>query len=556
MLACDVVIIGSGLAALAAAVAARESAASVVVISKRPFAHSGSSAMTSGGYAAVVDQSGDDSIATHIDDTLRGGAFIADPRLVATLCHEAGASVEKMMLLGALFATAADGAWRRSGAGDHSRVRSLGAVDHIGLSFVRPVGERVKALGVTVIDHASVIDVVTSGATCGVVAADTKGGQLFGVVAPSVVIATGGAGQVYPVTSNPVESTGDGYALALRAGAELRDMEFVQFYPWRCTDPFGSARVAVQPSTFLNGGHLFNAVGRRFMADYDPVRLEATTRDVAARAIYEQVTAGDGVGGGVRLDLSALDDETLERTNPKLARGIARKGIDHRSYPFVVTPEAHFMMGGVVIDEHGATSVGGLFAAGEAAGGVHGANRITNNALPEAWVFGTRAGHSAAAHAAAAHRDHAAAVAERLASRQREVDPKEARDWDADVLRRRIQQTAWHTIGIMRTGGQLAAGDHEFTAIGAELAALQPATVPDLVRREELTAQAWVGAAVAKAGLLRTESRGAHARRDFPTTDAGWHGHIVLSGRIPDLAATFVPTAAAPQTIPMNVMAS
>ena len=219
--------------------------------------------------------------------------------------------------------------------------------------------------------------------------------------AGAVILAAGGAGRLFPTTSNPIDVCGSGYALALRAGARLRDMEFIQFYPWRLIQPFKSTRVPIQPSTFALGGRLYNSRGERFMTAYDPVRHESTTRDLSARGIADQINKGLAVEGGVVLDVSGVPHDQFRLENPRVVDLLERKSVDYRTIQLIVAPEAHYFMGGVDIDKVGRASIDGLFAAGENAGGVHGGNRLNSNSVPDTQVFGHRAGVAAATYAQA-----------------------------------------------------------------------------------------------------------------------------------------------------------
>lgn len=517
----DVLVVGGGLAALSAAIAARGSGARVGLAVKRRAGRSGSSALTTGGYAAVVaDAPPGDAIDRHIHDTVVSGAGLGDEALIDILCREGPGSVEELLALGGAFLRRTDGGLHVTGSGDHSAPRSLLAEHRIGVDFTLPLARVARHLGVEVLDLTMVVDlVVADGEVRGAVLLDRGSGELRAVGVGAVVLATGGAGRMFPVTSNPTDVTGDGFSLGLRAGAVLRDMEFIQFYPWRCIDPFDSSRVAVQPETFSYDARMYNADGERFMTAYDPERLEATTRDVSARAIFDQLRRGKGVAGGVRLDLSALTPERLELTNPKIAREMQRSNRDHRTYPFIVAPEAHYFMGGLEIDEHGRTSVAGLYAAGEVTGGVQGANRLSNNSLPEAMIFGRRAGRAAGDAVAGTPavtslpepwRRRSAAVAGRSA------DPDAA----AHLRERRAELRAvvQRSLGIVRTGADLSAGLAALPGLRPDVDAA--GTDPDALRLAlELRAMCDTAQVCLSAALLRDESRGAHFRDDAPERD-------------------------------------
>jgi fumarate reductase (CoM/CoB) subunit A len=539
----DVLVVGGGLAAVQAAVSAAEAGAAVGVVTKRRMGRSGSSAMTSGGYAAVLDDRDDDRTALHVDDTLSGGGDIADPELVRILCDEGPVRVAELDRLGGAFRKA-DGRYVLSASGDHSRARSLGAEHHVGTDFTVPLADRALALGVRPFEFSMAVELLPGGdGVAGALVLDTREEAPYVIEAGATILATGGCGQLFPVTSNPKDVTGQGFSMGARAGAVLRDMEFVQFYPWRCIDPFTQSRVAIQPATFTVGGKMFNARGERFMAAYAPERLEATTRDVSARAIFDQVRRGLGVGGGVRLDLSALSDEVLAETNPKVAKGLKRSGIDHRTYPFVVAPEAHYAMGGLEIDAHARCSLARLYAAGEVAGGIQGANRLSNNALPEALVFGRRAGLDAAAVARDGERPRP--DPDRLGAALDLVRTLRSRDGGAPLDRGAIQDVALRSLGIIRDGGALREGRQEVRRLAGRLRAAGPDAAGGLVEWFELRSLIEVAELCLAAASERTESRGAHHREDHPVRDdARWRGSLRLR-RTPDggLTTEFVPAA-------------
>jgi fumarate reductase (CoM/CoB) subunit A len=386
------------------------------------------------------------------------------------------------------------------------------------------------------------------GEVVGVVAADRTTGELVVVRARQTVLATGGAGRLFTVTSNPRDVIGTSYTLGLRAGATLVDMEFVQFYPWRLLAPVGrDTRVPVQPTTFALGGMLFNTAGERFAEQFDPVRKEATTRDVAARGIFEQSRRGLDYDGGVRLDISALTDEQFADANPRIAE-LAAKKWKIRETLMTVTPEAHFCMGGLLIDERCRTGVRRLLAAGESGGGVHGANRLNANAMAETQVFGTRAGREAAAAASgplpSVDDGQVARVAERLA---RTAGP--STDDPAELVRS-LRQTMWKHVGIIREEAGLKAALAEVDALAGRLRSTTAETLSDRLELLELDQMLDAARLIATAALARRESRGAHFRDDFPTTDdERWLANIRLARVGEELELTVVPVPIDPYAV-------
>lgn len=542
----DVLVIGGGLAALRAALSAADTARVTVAV-KGKAARSGSSAMTTAGYAAPIPP--DLTAEVHYRDTMEGGYHLNDPALVQILIDESYARLQELEGFGATLLRDDDGKLALSPSGDHSESRVVSPVHRIGTDFTLPLAERARDRDVGVLENQAALDLIVSdGAVTGALLLDTRSGELTTVRAGAVVLASGGAGRLFEITSNPAGTTGDGYAMALRAGARLRDMEMIQFYPWRCIDPFDRSRMPIQPSTFVVGGKLFNRLGERFMAEYnpDPERMEASTRDVGARAIYDQIQKGLGIGGGVRLDLSALDRDTFERTNYKVWRGLASTDIDYRTYPFILTPEAHYVMGGIAIDGEGATDVPGLFAAGEVAGGIQGANRLNSNALPETQVFGHRAGTSAAAHARA-HRtrtegDAPATPIPGGLTRERGSRLK--------LDREELQSVAWSTLGIVREEASLQRGLAHVRALAGAVAAFAPRTVKEAVDWLELRNLCAFAEVSYLSALHRTESRGAHHRSDYPQQDdANWRKAVVVTmPRLGTVEITTSPVAMARRT--------
>lgn len=394
-----------------------------------------------------------------------------------------------------------------------------------GIDLTVPLREGAVAAGAEFLEDCAILDLLQDdGRIVGAVGVHRLRPEGYVIRAGAVVLAAGGAGRLFPTTSNPVDVCGGGYALALRAGARLRDMEFIQFYPWRLIRPFKATRVPIQPSTFALGGRLYNSAGERFMEAYDPERKELTTRDLSARGIADQISKGLAVEGGVLLDVSDVPDDRFRFENPKVIDLLARKSIDYRSIQLVVAPEAHYFMGGVDIDEHGSTGLSGLFAAGETAGGIHGGNRLNSNSVPDTQVFGHRAGLAAAAAAqariarpAVGDLTAAAGVARALET----LSPGEPSP-DIEAAGERLRDIMNKRLGLVRNRAGLEQAIAAARTIHAEAEAMPPRSHGDLIAIAELKDLCETALACAESALHRTESRAAHYRADFPQTDAAW----------------------------------
>jgi len=525
----DVLVVGGGLAALRAAWSARQAGARVLVAVKRKLGQSGSSANTSGGFAAASpDLNPLDDPRQHYDDTIIGGGFINERRLARALVEEAPARLREVMEAGARFQQR-NGTYYLSPSGDHRQPRVLVPENIRGTDLTRPLRAAVLAAGVELVENTLIVELLRDdGRIVGAVGLRRDRVELVLIRAGATILAAGGAGRLFSVTSNPVDVTGGGYALALEAGAVLRDMEFIQFYPWRLIRPFGSSRVPVQPSTFVSGARLYNAAGERFMEAYDPVKKEAATRDVSARGIFDQIRFGQAVDGGVVLDVSNVPDDVFRHENRKVVERLDPHGIDYRQIPLIIAPEAHFVMGGVLIDEWGASSRPGLYACGESAGGVHGGNRLNSNAVPETQVFGHRAGLAAARHATSVGAGVGAGRVDertvlRWARRLAAVrDPSADISPEPKAALAAFREAMWLGLGIVRTENGLGKALAEAEAVLDRVAATPAQTLGDLVAVIERAHLAQTARACAASALLRTESRAAHYREDHPAMDPRW----------------------------------
>ncbi|WP_298400900.1 L-aspartate oxidase [uncultured Chloroflexus sp.] len=498
----DVLVIGAGAAGLTAALAAAARGAQVLVLARGSLPES-NSAWAQGGIAAALDPA--DSPGIHVADTLTAGAGLCDVAAVSVLAHEAPALMRELAELGVPFERDAD-RFALGLEGGHSRRRIVHVGDATGWAVTQMLIERVRAMPlITVCEQAQAVELLTAGERVVGALVRLVGGTWLRVLATATVLASGGAGALYGLTSNQPTALGEGIAMAYRAGAEVADMEFVQFHPtvYRTRDGQG---FLITEAARGEGGLLYTPAGRRFMPAYDP-RAELAPRDVVTRGIVAAMQA-EGCDH-VLLDLTHLPADLIEHHFPTICARLRADGIDPVRDPIPVAPAAHYLMGGVRTDLSGATTLPGLFAAGEVAcTGVHGANRLASNSLLECLVFGRRAGE-----AAASYRGRAVPPPDPLPVAPVAVSPPA--DW----------RNALATI--MRAAGPLRHGD----GLRAALAALEawPASA-DLTDADALTAvnAALTARLIVASALLRTESRGGHFRLDYPQSDEAWRKHTIL----------------------------
>ncbi|MFQ5854073.1 MAG: FAD-dependent oxidoreductase [Anaerolineae bacterium] len=526
-LSTDVLVIGGGATALRAALAARERCDDVTIVSKGPIARSGNTVISGASLAAVVNGS-DAEREAHVQDTLRGGQFLNDEDLVRVLVTEAGQRIQELQAWGIPFYTQDADLLRRHSPG-HSRPRNVRVrtAEHRpplqALAITLPMRDRIEALGVRCIERTGVVDILLcDGEAIGALAISHNDGQFLEIHAGATILAAGGGGSLFARTTNTSDVVGESYALALRAGATLRDMEFVQYHPLGVTHPF---KLTLLDSIFHDGAVLRNSRHERFIRRYAPETLETGTRDVVSRAIFAEVKAGRGVDGGVYLDCSRIKPDALATRYDDLVQAFGEHQIDLASEYVVVSPQAHFFNGGVSIDEWGWTGIPRLFAAGEAAGGVHGANRLPGNALPETLVFGARSGQAAAG----------------IALTEPGLPALAARAWPERMhppngnvslssLKVILRRTMWSEGSIVRSRRSLERTKEAIAETRTGLADVALHGPRDMACYFELENMCLTAEAIAEAALIRTESRGAHFREDYPRQDdEHWLGNIIIS---------------------------
>jgi succinate dehydrogenase / fumarate reductase flavoprotein subunit len=526
----DVLVIGAGGAGLRAAIEALAQSVSVGVVCKSLLGKAHTVMAEGGIAAAMANVDAADDWRTHFRDTMRGGKFLNNWRMAQLHAQEAPERVTELEQWGALFDRTQDGQILQRAFGGHTFKRLCHVGDRTGLEMIRTLQDRGVQLGFDVYMECTVVALLKDGARCaGALAYWREQGRFVLFKAKSVVIATGGIGKAWRITSNSWEYTGDGMALAYRAGAELMDMEFVQFHPTGMVWPPGVQGLLVTEAVRGEGGILRNKNGERFMERYDPKRLELSTRDVVARSIYTEVREGRGTEhGGAYLDISHKPAEYVKRKLPSMYHQFKELAdVDITKGPMEVGPTCHYMMGGIRVEaETAQTTVPGLFAAGEAAAGLHGANRLGGNSLSDLLVFGRRAGLAAAKHAkevSAPNPDPTEieqAEQEALAPFQRQTGESPY------AIHRDLQEIMQSLVGIFRNREdvQRALGELEKFKQRLAVASVEGTRMfnPGWHLALEMKAMLTVAEAVARSALVREESRGAHSRIDFPNLDPAW----------------------------------
>jgi L-aspartate oxidase len=539
----DVIVVGAGAAGLYTALCLPVHLR-VGLITKDTLMLSASD-WAQGGIAAVVAP--DDTTALHISDTLKAGAGLCDYAAVQFLVEQAQDCVQNLVAMGVAFDRhGADLALTLEAA--HSRRRVLHAADTTGRAVVTTLAEQVlQRPNIQVIAQALVLDVWLDPQThaCQGVCL-LYGAAIHWLRAGAVILATGGGGQVFAQTTNPAISTGDGVAIAHRAGAILRDLEFVQFHPTALTKA-GAPRFLISEAVRGEGAHLVNDQGRRFAFDYDPAG-ELAPRDVVSRSIYRylQAQAADPATAHVWLDLRPIPAERIRQRFPNIIQVCQHWGVDVFAEPIPVAPAAHYWMGGIATDQGNRTSVPNLYAVGETAStGVHGANRLASNSLLECLVYGAQFAHLNVRLSSGKIHSNGQSVT------SAPVPPPPARDLAlVRQIRQELPVLVWQSAGICRTGetlqqaiAQMEQWQQAYTALPLSRWLQQVMACPmhyTLPPEQEPELRAWaetrnllaVAELILKSAAFRCESRGGHYRLDFPETDPHWQVHTLVQGNI------------------------
>ena len=508
----DVLILGGGLAGLRAALAV-DPRLSVTVVTKNDLLSS-SSQWAQGGIAGVVDP--EDRFDNHVADTLSAGGGLCHGDVVDSVVREAPGRIAELIAWGTKF-DERDGALELGREGGHSHHRIVHALgDATGREVMRAVIERARLLdNLEVWPDTFTIDLVTDAGGCrGALVWNKAHGKTL-VWARRTILATGGAGQLYRESTNPEGASGDGLALAWRAGATLRDMEFMQFHP-TVLYIAGGARSLITEAVRGAGAWLVDKDGKRFMPDFDP-RAELAPRDVVSRAITMVMHRTHHAN--VYLDLSHLDPDMVRRRFPGMAQICAKFGLDLARDRIPVRPGAHYMIGGVEVDADGRTDVPGLFAAGEVtSSGLHGANRLASNSLLEGLVYGARAGQAASADVLASADADMLRVPDLANPRSSDVNGS----LDLADIRNSLRSLMWRHVGVERAGESLAEALDTVEGWCRYVLPLQFADPEGWQLQNMLE----VARLMIRAALVRQETRGVHVRGDFPRADDAWQAHI------------------------------
>ena len=525
----DILIVGAGGAGLRAAVAAAQHGLSVGIVTKSLLgkAHT---VMAEGGIAASVGNvDPDDSWRQHFIDTLKSGKFLNNWRMAEIFAKEAPERVYELEQWGALFNRTPEGKISQRPFGGHTYRRLCHVGDRTGLELIRTMQEKVLATDAKVYMETTITKLLKKqGRVVGALAYTRENGKFVHFKAKAVVMATGGWGRIFKVTSNSWEGTGDGVVLGYDAGAELVDMEMMQFHPTGMVWPPGVRGLLVTEGVRGEGGLLRNSEGKRYMENYDPEKMELSTRDVVARANYTEVQEGRGSEhGGVYLDITHLGYEGIMKKLPTMHEQFLKLAdIDISKEPMEVFPTVHYTMGGIKIDpETAASTVPGLFAAGEVAGGLHGANRLGGNSLSDLLVFGRRAGEGAAAYIEESTHSADIDESEVLTEIGRVLEPLEKKEGGESpyLIQQELQEAMMEHANLMRDEDSLKEGLGKVLALKDRLPQVSvPGSRlfnPGWHTAQDVRYLVQISEIIIRTALERKERRGAQWRLDFDGPD-------------------------------------
>ena len=544
MLEHDVLVIGAGLAGMRAALAASKNGSDVAVISKVHPVRSHSNAAQGGINAALTDRG--DSWEDHAFDTIKGSDYLADQNAVEVMCQEAGGEVIAMEHMGVIFNRDEDGRLGTRAFGGQRQARTFFVADFTGQALLHVLYEQTMKTGVRVYEEWFVLSLIIQDGECsGAIVLEIKTGEIEIIKAKAVILAAGGLGRVFEPSTNAMICTGDGMALAYRAGAPLMDMEMVQYHP----TTLKSNGALMSEGARGEGAYLINSNGDRFMEKYAPNMMELASRDVVSRAAQTEINEGRGINGCVLLDCRHLGNQVIDEKLSQI-RDIARDfaDTDMATEPVPIRPGMHYQMGGIKTDINGATSIPGLYAAGECACvSVHGGNRLGANSLLDTLVFGNRAGINASN---LSKNKLSPTIDESVSKPDRDSIQRMLSSHGREIfggIRLEMGQTMNEHLAVFRnqTGMESALGklkelSNRFTEISIDDKGKTFNT--NLIFTLELGFMLDCTETIVKSALRREESRGAHTRTDYPDrNDDNWLKHIVISQHSGETKVDFEP---------------
>lgn len=533
----DVLIIGAGGAGLRAAIEATKNNAHVLIVIKEPLGQAHTS-MAMGGLNVAIKPPA--SPKQHFEDTINGGWHVNNYKLVDIFTREMPQRIYDLESYGVRFDRLPDGTFYTWAGGKHSAPLNLCAGDYTGREIMQGLVREVKRLKISFLANHFVSKLLMHGKkVVGAFLIEQKTYAYKIVLAKAIILAAGGAGQLYKVNTNAKSNTGEGYAWALDIGAELIDMEFVQFHPTGMAYPRLKGALVTE-KVRGHGGMLKNKKGERFMIRYQPKRLELAGRDEVTRAIYQEIQEGRGTKNqAVYLDITHWEKGMAEKLIPDVFAQHMAIGIDIRRQMMEISPSMHHMMGGFRINEWTETSVEGLYATGEISCSIHGANRLGGNSLAEGQVFGRRAGLRASGFAK--KQNHSLVPTKNVAEEINHAESFLANKTGATPIPviERLKNIMWENVGIIRNGKSLQKAEKEIEKLRKQ--ALYAKTKEDMQTCIEAEAMIRVALVIVTAALFRKESRGSHYRTDYPQMEKKLEKNIVISQKNGKLQTKVVP---------------
>lgn len=508
IIASDVLVIGSGIAGLRAALEISKRGKRALLVSKAPIGKANNTYLAGGVFAFPPEP---EHLDAHIEKILRNGRNLNMRALVDICARQASSLVKELQEMG----------MRGTSQGTVFSTRSVALTG--GPEVTSTLLRACRKAGVNFLERIMITDLIINGEICnGAIGFQKHTGELYGFPAGAVVLATGGAGAIYAQNDNAPGITGDGYALGMEAGLELIDMEFVQFFPLVYAGS-GPVRMIV-PSVLADLGTLTNRFGEDLKKKYGLTErhVAVVSRDRLAQALFTEITQGNGIDGALLLDIRHVEETKIPLSNE--VRELCKRRFSYGSTPLRIAPACHYTMGGLVIDSSGCTAIKGLYAAGEVVGGIDGANRVGGNALSSSLVFGALGARSALASASTnPSLSDFKAMAHRAAKRRFSIMTADhPHTGSVRVLMKRLQRVLWEKVGILRSDRSLKEGIKAIDEILVKLPEYRAANPRELCRILEARNAALTGRAIAVSALARTESRGAHYRSDFPEEDKNW----------------------------------